>query len=212
MRGQRPAYRVGRSDSRVTGTAAGANLAMLAILQAVIGTLRSALQPRCGEPRAPPAARDSSSGNSSAAAPADRPRVFGHGRPCVVAVGGVSRDRPTGDRDRMASAGLRSVVGVEVSPRGSAAPGAGAGEPHRADVARESALEPAENRQRAGEARSRRRQGHGSPLPSEDVAASSVRRIQRRIAANAVASLHLQEVRCRSSAAFQASPITFFSA
>jgi hypothetical protein len=40
-------YRVGRSDSRVTGTVAGANLAgMLAILQAVIGTLRSALRPR----------------------------------------------------------------------------------------------------------------------------------------------------------------------
>jgi hypothetical protein len=47
MRGQRPAYRVGRSDSRLTGTAAGANLAaMLAILQAVIGTLRSALRHR----------------------------------------------------------------------------------------------------------------------------------------------------------------------
>ncbi len=47
MRGQRPAYRVGRSDSRVTGIAASANLAaMLAILQAVIGTLRSALRPR----------------------------------------------------------------------------------------------------------------------------------------------------------------------
>ena len=47
MRGQRPAYRVGRSDSRVTGTAAGANLAaMLAILQAVVGALRAALRPR----------------------------------------------------------------------------------------------------------------------------------------------------------------------
>jgi hypothetical protein len=47
MRGQRPAYRVGRSDSRVTGIAAGATLAaMLAILQAIIGTLRSALRPR----------------------------------------------------------------------------------------------------------------------------------------------------------------------
>jgi hypothetical protein len=47
MRGQRPAYRVGRSDSRVTGTASGANLAaMLSILQAVIGTPRSALRPR----------------------------------------------------------------------------------------------------------------------------------------------------------------------
>ena len=47
MRGQRPACRVGRSDSRVTGTAAGANLAaMLAILQAVTGTLRSALRRR----------------------------------------------------------------------------------------------------------------------------------------------------------------------
>jgi hypothetical protein len=65
----------------------------------------------------------------------------------------------------------------------------------------------ARNRQVAGAVYPR-----GSPLPSEDVAASSVRRIQRRIAANAVASLHLQEVRCRSSAAFQASPITFFSA
>ncbi len=111
-------------------------------------------EPRCREPRASPATRDSSSGNASAAAPAGRPRVLGHRRPCVVAVGGVPRDRRTGDRDRMASAGLRSVVGVEVSPRGSAAPGAGAGEPHRADAARESAVEPAENRQRAGEARS----------------------------------------------------------
>jgi hypothetical protein len=47
MPGRRPVYRVGRSGSRVTGTAAGANLAgMLAILQAVIGTLRSALRPR----------------------------------------------------------------------------------------------------------------------------------------------------------------------
>ncbi len=47
MRGQRPAYRVGLSDSRVTGAAAGASLAaMLAILQAAIGTLRSALRPR----------------------------------------------------------------------------------------------------------------------------------------------------------------------
>jgi|GEM_PF-2872262 hypothetical protein len=36
----RAAYRVGRSESRVTGTAASANLAaMLAILQAIIGTL-----------------------------------------------------------------------------------------------------------------------------------------------------------------------------
>ncbi len=48
MRGRRSAYRVGRSDSRVTRTAAGANLAgMLAILQAVIGTLRSPA-PRAG--------------------------------------------------------------------------------------------------------------------------------------------------------------------
>src|ERR1700733_12184014 len=47
MPGRRPVYRVGRSDSRVTGSGAGANLAgMLATLKAVIGTLRSALRPR----------------------------------------------------------------------------------------------------------------------------------------------------------------------
>jgi hypothetical protein len=45
--GRGPAYRVGQSDSRVTGRAAGANLAgMLAILEAVMGALRAALRPR----------------------------------------------------------------------------------------------------------------------------------------------------------------------
>ena len=58
-------------------------------------------------------------------------------------------------------------MGAEVSPRGSAASGAGPGEPHRADVARESALEPAENHQRAGEARTCRRQGHDSEVHAE---------------------------------------------
>jgi hypothetical protein len=42
--------------------------------------------------------------------------------PLVVAVGGLSGDRPTGDRDRLASARLCSVVGVEVvADRSSAA-------------------------------------------------------------------------------------------
>jgi len=41
----------------------------------------------------------------------------------------------------------------------------------------------------------------GSPLPSEDVGARTVRRIHQTIAANAIASLHLQAVRRRSSVA-----------
>jgi hypothetical protein len=64
-------------------------------------------------------------------------------------------------------------VGVEVSPRGSAAPGAGGGEPYRAAVARESALEPAENRQRAGEARTCRRQGHHREIHAEASSATT---------------------------------------
>src|ERR1019366_8282861 len=45
--GRGPAYRVGRSDSPVTGAAAGANLAdMLTILEAIVGALLVALRPR----------------------------------------------------------------------------------------------------------------------------------------------------------------------
>jgi putative transposase len=45
--GRRPAYRVGRDDSPVTWTAAGATLAgMLTILEAVVGALLRALRPR----------------------------------------------------------------------------------------------------------------------------------------------------------------------
>jgi hypothetical protein len=45
--GRPPAYRVGRSDSRVTGTAGGASLdGMLTILEAVVGALFAALRPR----------------------------------------------------------------------------------------------------------------------------------------------------------------------
>ena len=116
----------------MTGIGAVANLA--AILQAVIGTLCSALRPRASLVaenlvlrqqlailrRATPRPR---------LRPIDR-AFLGHGRPHVVAVGGMSRDRPAGDRDCLAPAGLRSVVGVEVSPRGSAAPGARGGEPY----------------------------------------------------------------------------------
>ena len=45
--GRGPAYRVGRSDSPVTGAATGANLAgMLTILEAIVGALLAALRPR----------------------------------------------------------------------------------------------------------------------------------------------------------------------
>jgi hypothetical protein len=45
--GRGPAYRVGRSDSLVTGAAAGANLAgMLTILEAIVAALLAALRPR----------------------------------------------------------------------------------------------------------------------------------------------------------------------
>jgi len=41
-----PAYRVSRSDSRVTATTAGGNLArMLAVVQALAGALYAALRP-----------------------------------------------------------------------------------------------------------------------------------------------------------------------
>jgi hypothetical protein len=46
-RGATTAYRVGPSDSRVTGTVAGANLRrMLTILEAFVGALLAALRPR----------------------------------------------------------------------------------------------------------------------------------------------------------------------
>ena len=86
----------------MTGAAAGANLAaMLAILQAVIGTLCSALRPRASL-----AAENLVLRQQLAILRRETPRprlrpldraFLGHGRPCVVAVGGLSRDRPTGE-------------------------------------------------------------------------------------------------------------------
>jgi hypothetical protein len=93
MQGQRPAHRVGRSDSRVTGIAAGADLAaMLAILQAVIGSCAR----HCGLVRA--SLRKNLvlrqqlailRRNAASPAPSDRPCVLGHGRPRVVASPGT---------------------------------------------------------------------------------------------------------------------------
>jgi len=59
------------------------------------------------KPGAPPAACNSSPRNAASPAPSDQLSVLGHRLSSVVAVGGVSRDRPTGDRDCVKSSRLR---------------------------------------------------------------------------------------------------------
>jgi hypothetical protein len=103
--------------------------------RSVLRRIPSEGKPCRRESRAAPTAFDSAPDDPSTAVPAHRPRVLGCGVPSGVPVGGCVGDRATGDRDCLASARFRPVLGVEVPAGGSAAARARVGESHRADGA-----------------------------------------------------------------------------
>jgi transposase InsO family protein len=98
---------------------------VFAIVSALLGGLIAAFRPRASLvveiPRASAAARRAQARQAPATASPHRQGVLDRRLPRVVAMGGRTRDREAGDRDRVAPPRFRSLLGLEVEARRTAA-------------------------------------------------------------------------------------------